>query len=89
MDGFAVRAVDTVDADRDSPVRLSISQTIPAGTSADSASSEPNEAAKIMTGAPIPEGADSVVQVEVDRGEGRRRAHLRAGQAGQEHPQGR
>jgi molybdopterin molybdotransferase len=64
MDGFAVRAVDTVDAGPDSPVRLRISQVIPAGTvGAHSLGAE--EAAKIMTGAPIPDGADSVVQVEL------------------------
>ncbi len=64
MDGFAVRAVDTVDAGPDSPVRLKISQVIPAGT-VGMLSIGPEEAAKIMTGAPVPQGADSVVQVEV------------------------
>lgn len=64
MDGFAVRAVDTVDAGPNTPVRLKIAQTIPAGTLGTGALG-PDEAAKIMTGAPIPGGADSVVQAEV------------------------
>jgi molybdopterin molybdotransferase len=64
MDGFAVRAVDTVDAGSDSPARLKISQVIPAGT-VGTRVIEAEQAAKIMTGAPIPQGADSVVQVEV------------------------
>jgi molybdopterin molybdotransferase len=63
MDGFAVRARDTVDATPDSPVRLIVAETIPAGHVAKRAL-ESDEAAKIMTGAPIPEGADAVVQAE-------------------------
>jgi molybdopterin molybdotransferase len=64
MDGFAVRAVDTVDATADKPVRLTIANTLAAGHVADRPMSA-DEAVKIMTGAPIPEGADSVVQMEV------------------------
>jgi len=63
MDGFAVRAVDTVDATADTPVRLRVAGTVPAGHVADQPVTM-DEAVKIMTGAPIPEGADSVVQVE-------------------------
>jgi len=63
MDGFAVRAVDTVDAGPESPARLKISMVIPAGT-VGTRVIEAEQAAKIMTGAPIPQGADSVVQVE-------------------------
>ena len=64
MDGFAVRAVDVVDARTDVPVRLTISETIPAGHVAQ-APLGPDQAAKIMTGARMPEGADAVVQSEV------------------------
>ena len=64
MDGYAVRAVDTVDARPDKPVRLVISQTIPAGT-VETRRIVEDQAAKIMTGASIPEGADSVIQQEV------------------------
>jgi len=64
MDGFAVRAVDIVDATADTPVSLQVLETIPAGHVATRALG-PEQAAKIMTGAPIPEGADVVVQSEM------------------------
>jgi molybdopterin molybdotransferase len=71
MDGFAVRAGDTVDARADSPVRLTVGETIPAGHVATRALG-PDEAARIMTGAPIPEGANAVVQLEAtDEAHGR------------------
>jgi len=63
MDGFAVRAADTVEASAEAPVRLTPGETIPAGHVAAGALGL-DEAAKIMTGAPIPEGADAVVQSE-------------------------
>ena len=64
MDGFAVRAVDIVDATADTPVSLQVLETIPAGHVATRALG-PEQATKIMTGAPIPEGADVVVQSEM------------------------
>jgi molybdopterin molybdotransferase len=63
MDGFAVRAADTVDATADSPANLFLFETIPAGHIA-SRALRPGEAAMIMTGAPLPEGADAVVESE-------------------------
>jgi molybdopterin molybdotransferase len=63
MDGFAVRAADTVDATEASPVELLLCETIPAGHVAAHVLGA-GEAAKIMTGAPLPEGADAVVQSE-------------------------
>ncbi len=67
MDGFAVRAGDTVGA----PVRLAVVGTITAGDPPEPAVG-PGEAVRIMTGAPIPPGADAVVMVERTRpaGEG-------------------
>lgn len=63
MDGFAVRAADIVDATADAPARLELAETIPAGhVSTQVVGSE--QAAKIMTGAPVPQGADAVVQSE-------------------------
>ena len=59
MDGYAVRAVDTEDA----PVELKVVGTLPAGKVPD-LEVGPDEAVRIMTGAVIPEGADSVVMVE-------------------------
>ena len=63
MDGFAVRAVDTVGASADSPVTFSMKGVIPAGEPTDIVIGQ-EECCQIMTGAPIPEGADSVVMVE-------------------------
>jgi len=59
MDGFAVQAADTTEA----PVVLSVVGTIAAGDSF-SGSVGPGQAARIMTGAPLPDGSDAVVMVE-------------------------
>lgn len=66
MDGFAVRASDTAGASSDAPVSLPIVATLPAGAAPDRAVG-PGEAIRIMTGAPLPEGADAVVMVERTR----------------------
>jgi len=63
MDGFAVRAVDVAGASDDTPVTLHISGTLRAGQ-APELEVAPGEAVRIMTGAPIPTGADAVVMVE-------------------------
>ncbi|HEX3867859.1 MAG TPA: hypothetical protein VHV78_13950, partial [Gemmatimonadaceae bacterium] len=69
MDGYAVRAADVVSATVDSPVRLRVAGTIRAGQPA-AQSLPPASAIRIMTGAPIPEGANSVIRVEdTDAGE--------------------
>ena len=60
MDGYAVRAADTADA----PVRLEVVATVAAGTDPRGVRVGPGQAVRIMTGAPIPEGADAVVMVE-------------------------
>ncbi|HWC11456.1 MAG TPA: gephyrin-like molybdotransferase Glp, partial [Acidimicrobiales bacterium] len=62
MDGYAVRAADTADI----PVRLRVVGTLPAG-SAPSLEVGAGEAVRIMTGAPMPPGADAVVMVERTR----------------------
>lgn len=59
MDGYAVRAGDTVGA----PVRLAVVGTVAAGAAADREVGA-GEAMRIMTGAPVPAGADAVVMVE-------------------------
>ena len=85
MDGYAVRAADLVEAAPPSPARLAHHRHHP-GRARRHAALAPGQAARIMTGAPIPEGADTVAQVG-DHLRGRRlRQHLRAGKAGQEHP---
>lgn len=70
MDGYAVRAADLHPLAKGQPVRLRVVETIAAGTLPTRAIGA-GEAARIMTGAPLPEGADSVVRVEdTDRGTG-------------------
>lgn len=63
MDGFAVRAADTVDASPNDPALLTVVAVVPAGQ-VSAVPVREREAAKIMTGAPVPEGADAVVQSE-------------------------
>jgi len=63
MDGYAVRAADTMTASEDAPSRLSVTGDVPAGRAATEAV-QPGAAFRIATGAPIPAGADAVVQVE-------------------------
>jgi len=55
MDGFAVRSADLVSASAEHPVVLEVIAEIPAGGSAERAL-RPGEAARILTGAPIPPG---------------------------------
>jgi molybdopterin molybdotransferase len=63
MDGYAVRAADTVGALRESPVRLHIVDRIYTGA-ASGRSVAPGTCAEIATGGPMPDGADAVVMVE-------------------------
>ena len=68
MDGYAVRAADVAEATADHPVSLPVVGEIAAGQSAAHRLS-PHTAMKIMTGAPVPAGADAVVAYEnTDRG---------------------
>ncbi|MBT0567016.1 gephyrin-like molybdotransferase Glp [Williamsia sp. CHRR-6] len=63
MDGYAVRSVDVVQATAATSVRLPVAQDIPAGRT-DVLTLLPGTAHRIMTGAPLPLGADAVVPVE-------------------------
>jgi molybdopterin molybdotransferase len=63
MDGFACRSEDVRGASPDRPIRLPVMDDIPAGGFPQGALA-PGTAARIMTGAPVPEGADSVVRIE-------------------------
>ena len=68
MDGYAVRLADVVGATEESPIHLPVVGEIGAGQAGILAMS-PGTAVKIMTGAPLPTGADSVVPYEwTDRG---------------------
>jgi len=66
MDGYAVRAADTVGASAQAPVELPVVAEVAAGHPA-AAALEPGEAMRIYTGAPLPDGADAVVMVERTR----------------------
>ncbi|HUY45600.1 MAG TPA: molybdopterin molybdotransferase MoeA [Streptosporangiaceae bacterium] len=59
MDGYAVRAADVADA----PVRLRVAGTVAAGDGPKAAPAR-GEAIRIMTGAPLPPGADAVCMIE-------------------------
>ena len=63
MDGYALRAADTAGASADAPVRLTVVDELPAGR-APAVPVGPGEAIRIMTGAPMPDGADAIVMVE-------------------------
>ncbi len=63
MDGYAVQAADTAGATAESPRRLSVVGDLGAGY-VSSTSVQPGTAIRIMTGAPLPRGADAVVRFE-------------------------
>ena len=61
MDGFAMRHEDTTNP----PSTLELIGTIQAAGQEDNIAVGPGQAVRIMTGAPIPKGADSILQVEL------------------------
>lgn len=63
MDGYAVIAADAAGAGPDAPVRLRVIENLAAGYVAER-EVEPGTAIRIMTGAPVPEGADAVIRFE-------------------------
>lgn len=63
MDGYAVLAADVASASPESPVVLDVVDDVPAGYRATERVS-PGRAIRIMTGAPLPDGAEAVVPVE-------------------------
>jgi molybdopterin molybdotransferase len=63
MDGYAVRAADLAGAAPDAPVVLPVAADIPAGRT-DVPALSPGSVHRIMTGAPMPAGADAVLPVE-------------------------
>ena len=68
MDGYAVRSEDVRHATTESPVVLPVLETVAAG-SHPSQAVRAGSAIRVMTGAPVPSGADSVIRVEdTDRG---------------------
>ena len=70
MDGYAVRAADCAGASASRPRRLRLAFEVPAGGRAERALGA-GEAARVLTGAPLPDGADAVVrQEDVEAGPG-------------------
>ncbi|BBZ00984.1 molybdopterin molybdenumtransferase [Mycolicibacterium chitae] len=63
MDGYAVRVEDVATASAETPVELPVAEDIPAGRT-DALTLRPGTAHRIMTGAPLPAGATTVVPVE-------------------------
>ncbi len=76
MDGYAVRSEDVAAAERHAAVALPVPVDIPAGRT-DIVPLLPHTAHRIMTGAPIPPGADAIVKVE-DTDGGEQRVAVRA-----------
>jgi len=66
MDGFALRASDCTGATQDTPIRLRVTGDLAAGSVALEPMA-PGTALRIMTGAPMPMGADSVIPIEHTR----------------------
>ena len=67
MDGFAVRFADVAHASPEDPAILRVVADLPAGTS-DDPPLAPGEAARIMTGSPVPSDADAIVPFEDTEG---------------------
>ena len=63
FDGYAFRGEDTAGASKEHPVTLSITEEIPAGT-VPTMPVGPGQAAKILTGGPLPAGANTTVKYE-------------------------
>ena len=63
-DGYAFIASDTAGASRNNPVRLIVDQEIPAGHTPKH-SAKKGFASKLLTGAPLPNGADAIVKFEI------------------------
>lgn len=64
MDGYAVRAEDVTQASKENPINLRVIMDIPAGFFPEKPLAA-GEAARIMTGAPLPEGGNCVIPVEL------------------------
>lgn len=71
MDGYALRSEDVSRASPESPVSLTVTQSIAAGPAAVAAIA-PGQAARLFTGAMLPPGADTVVMQEVTHRQGDR-----------------
>lgn len=75
MDGFAVRAEDTRSASSQVPAVLQVVADLPAGHDPNGIFVGPGQAVRVMTGAPIPTGADAVIPIE-DTDQGRQQSSV-------------
>lgn len=71
MDGYAISSLDVAEASRENPFFLDVVEDLPAGT-VPQEKVKSGKAIRIMTGAPVPRGADSVIMVEKTEKEGER-----------------
>ncbi|GAK49697.1 molybdenum cofactor synthesis domain protein [Candidatus Moduliflexus flocculans] len=71
MDGYAVRSADLHGASPETPVMLRVVEALPAGY-VSAHTLQTGEAIRIMTGAPIPDGADAIIRVEDTQKDGER-----------------
>ena len=69
MDGYAIIAEDVKSASKENPVRFRVLEDLPAGKISERKIKR-GESIRIMTGAPIPEGADAVIMNEVTEKDG-------------------
>ena len=69
MDGYALRAADVAGAAGSDPARLAVIATLAAG-SGERPEVAMGQAVRIMTGAPVPPGADAIVMVELTERDG-------------------
>ena len=83
MDGYAVRWEDTRGASREKPVVLNVIENLPAGAIPRKTVGE-GASSRIMTGAPVPDGADAVVRVEDTTKHGRKVKILAEAEEGQD-----
>jgi molybdopterin molybdotransferase len=82
-DGYAIKWQDTFGASKNHPAILTVVEDIPAGAIPQK-SIGTGEASRIMTGAPVPYGADAVVQMEDTEKDGRKVKIFAAARQGQE-----
>ena len=75
MDGYAVRAQDVQTASPEQPVELDVIEDLPAGY-VSQYHLKSGQAIRIMTGAPVPDGADSIVRVEDTERSGDKRVRI-------------
>ncbi len=69
MDGYAIRAADSAGASQAAPASLRLVGAVPAGRVYEGVVG-PGEAVRILTGAPLPLGADAVLQQELTEADG-------------------